>query len=380
MVILILEIAAAFLLGMTVYWQIFVKKWKWTVQEGILPVIELMICAERGLAEVFRLSLQIPIGRLQGVTFYTLMIWLLILDFFAILFVLQRKNLNRVISARSSLFWRVELQIVCIAILALYALARIRIRLFPAGKSTEEYRWNLDFWILVLLPVLFMIVLLIQMLVCQLISRAKQRELMTKQQADYYTSLQRKQQEIQRFRHDMKGHFRIMQSMMAQENYSGVRRYLGQLEGKIRQISNSVHVGNDVLDGLLNTYTEQMEQKQISFSVIGQLIPEFHMEPIDLCTVFTNLLDNATEANEQLPSDRWITLEFRHFRDSQQIWIRNHCKPGPGSDSDGTWHTTKEDAREHGFGLANVIRVIRQYRGSIQIRQEQDEFTVVIVL
>ena len=106
------------------------------------------------------------------------------------------------------------------------------------------------------------------------------------------------------------------------------------------------------------------------------------MEPIDVTTVFGNILDNAIEASIKARQDRpdakaLIVLKIHPYYEMIAIAVENSTiqalewKDGrPVSRKDG----------QHGIGLKNVEQTIEKYDGTMQLTMEHGFFHCNIVL
>ena len=99
---------------------------------------------------------------------------------------------------------------------------------------------------------------------------------------------------------------------------------------------------------------------------------------MDLCILFSNLLDNAREGiglcNIQ---NKEINLEIFSDERKFMLMIENSSRPYL---PDELCHlkTQKTDKRNHGFGLINIRDVVNKYQGAMDIKYSDGFFSVHI--
>ena len=99
----------------------------------------------------------------------------------------------------------------------------------------------------------------------------------------------------------------------------------------------------------------------------------------DLCTIISNLLDNALEAVELLEKDkRWITMIFRY--DDLMVYCNVVNPYAGGLNIYKNKILSKKNTKNHGYGLINVKHSVDIYNGSIDITTENGVFHVLIAL
>lgn len=84
------------------------------------------------------------------------------------------------------------------------------------------------------------------------------------------------------------------------------------------------------------------------------------MKEQDVCALFANLIENAVEA-----ATREISVVIREKHNMIYVEVRNDCKKMPVIKKDGSIQSTKENPREHGWGMISINEVVRKYHGTI---------------
>ena len=186
-----------------------------------------------------------------------------------------------------------------------------------------------------------------------------------------------KEEETRRYRHDMHNHFLYIGELAKSEKIGQIVEYVENLEEKWNKISKkNYETGNMTLNILLNHYLADLEGVKIS--VIGVLKRELAIEEVDLCTIFSNLIQNAVEELKRQEGDkRFFSLEIRQGRENTLITIRNSTKISANQNEE--LKTSKEDKRNHGVGLKNVEEMVKHYSGEFYREANGKEFKAVVL-
>ena len=104
----------------------------------------------------------------------------------------------------------------------------------------------------------------------------------------------------------------------------------------------------------------------------------------DLCTVLTNLLDNAIESmdreKENLPGDTpVIRITLRSIHHFLVINVSNPCI-GHSPIGPRLFLTSKKDNIHHGWGLKSVRKTVHKYNGSLSLEMTDGRFTATAMM
>jgi len=231
----------------------------------------------------------------------------------------------------------------------------------------------------IVLGILIQLALLINTLLTRNIY--KENEKLAKQflerQKEHYLYLEKREHETKKFRHDIRSHLLILNNYFEKEDYNNARMYLDTLNDKVDTLGNKISVNNGIADAILNKFYEEAKEKEIELKVTGHFPMECFISAYDICTVLSNLLSNAIQAESQCEGN-CVTLDIR-YRDMDVIYMiiendYNHELKG----INGTFETSKPDAINHGFGLKNVEECIKANQGHMTIKTENNRFKVML--
>lgn len=101
------------------------------------------------------------------------------------------------------------------------------------------------------------------------------------------------------------------------------------------------------------------------------------VEPIDMCVIFGNALDNAIEACDRMDeTDKNISITII-CKDEAILCKVVNSAPKPVNSLLGT---SKADKQNHGFGLENIKTTLAKYNANPTIERTDTEFTLKFVI
>lgn len=201
-------------------------------------------------------------------------------------------------------------------------------------------------------------------------------------QLQHFEQYKEKQEETRRFRHDMINHLMTVQMLQQKERYREAGDYVDELLGRVSALSPKCVTGSDLLDGIVASKIERMEQLHISYEIDGVLDKGLKMNPVDICTIFSNALDNAIEALQKVKKERRFCMRIKRTDTYYMIAMQNTTEPEnrPNKLLAQNRFTTKQNRELHGYGMQNMKKTVSKYGGEITADMEEDTFTVTIFL
>ena len=146
------------------------------------------------------------------------------------------------------------------------------------------------------------------------------------EQEKYIQLIVDKNNDMRRFRHDVKEHMWIISQYIEQSKFDEARKYIDIMYGKLNASDMEIYTGILALDAVISDKKRDMGEKGIAFKWRGSnnKLPD-SFEVYDLCTLFINILNNAVEACEVLEqTDRVVELVVEV--NSGKLYIRENNK------------------------------------------------------
>lgn len=191
-------------------------------------------------------------------------------------------------------------------------------------------------------------------------------------QLKYYESLDKKNAEIKKFRHDFKNHMLCLQALINGNDIASAADYIKELTQREYINPHNIFTGNKIADAILEEKNELAEQFNIHIEFNGEIsdiIPA-----ADICVILSNALDNAIEecqTNKMVNSVIDVSCIYR--KNVQIIRITNPTYSKPVI-KDGLINTSKADTQNHGLGLFNIRHTVNKYNGTFEIQHKDNLF------
>lgn len=185
------------------------------------------------------------------------------------------------------------------------------------------------------------------------------------------------QKQIKKFKHDFEN-FKIgLSAYLGRNDIAGAKAYLRNLQEKISLEKSVVETGNTALDSILSTKIAIAESKNIIVEKKIQIPENISIEPIDMCVIFGNVLDNAIEACEQVENGHKLIIINIICKDEVLL-----CKISNTAQfiDNNNLETSKEDKNNHGFGLENIKTTLAKYNSNLIIEKFENEFILKFVI
>ncbi|SCP99194.1 sensor histidine kinase [Anaerobium acetethylicum] len=188
-------------------------------------------------------------------------------------------------------------------------------------------------------------------------------------QKQYYKDLYDSNQDIRRFKHDYSAHMRSLKNLSEAGEQEKLHKYIEDLAGTSFQSTRTIHTGNYMVDAIINEMANRAGS-HIRFECCGVLPEDFSISEMDLCTIFSNALNNAIEACSKLEDgiEKVIEVELKNYRNFVYISIENPV-PADLNIVNGKMPTDKKDKTRHGFGMANMKNAVEKNGGEIEWTQ-----------
>lgn len=201
------------------------------------------------------------------------------------------------------------------------------------------------------------------------------------QELAHFTEYKLAEEETRRFRHDVINNLSCIDALLQEEKPEEAKRYVEAMLGEVKSLSPAVVTGDEMLDCILSSKWDTMKQAGISFALDGVLDRGLSWEPIDICTVFANAVDNAIEACRKVKGERRICLSLKYTKNFYCIELMNSADGADiGKISGKGRYTTKKDAELHGYGLQNMKRTLEKYDSDMEIELAEGNFIVRMMI
>lgn len=199
-------------------------------------------------------------------------------------------------------------------------------------------------------------------------------------QKSYYESLLEKEEDTRKYRHDMSNHLVCLKHFVEQNKTEELSNYLEEMQEQLLQIQKKCYVtGNQVLDAITNHYLSQVNET-VRVKVTGEVKEALLIDYVTLCTIYANLLKNAIEEIGRVEkSVKKLEIDFSQGKFFLKIMIRNSIATKSREKKE-LLVSEKEDKKNHGIGLKNVKKAVKECGGEICFTCDNEVFIAEVIL
>lgn len=212
----------------------------------------------------------------------------------------------------------------------------------------------------------------------------KTERFLKESQVKYYEQSLKKEMDTRKYRHDMVNHLIYVQDILGQNRICDAQKYLDSILGGFKKIQRTYYIiGNEMVDTIMN-YFFGMLPENVEIKIRGRCPVELNIDDIDLCTIFSNVFQNAVEEIlENNIMDASIIVEVKKGKQYVEYKIKNTLFTKINEQcicSNGLPQSHKYDKRDHGIGMLNVKEAIERNYGKFEWNYDEHYFCVIIIL
>lgn len=186
----------------------------------------------------------------------------------------------------------------------------------------------------------------------------------------HYKAVEARREELAKIRHDYNNLLTSVRGLLQMGQTEEAREALDNLLVRVGQTRECRYCGVPIINALLSEKQEICDRQRIVLSADLLFSEDVSVEPIDLCSVFSNLMDNAIRACTQLPPEqRRITLTAGMRGDYLVVRCENPAAKAPGPLPEGT-----------GYGKRILRDIAQRWGGSFETAYENGIHTATVIL
>lgn len=199
-------------------------------------------------------------------------------------------------------------------------------------------------------------------------------------QYKYYLMAKESQEKMKKVYHDMNNHMENIKRL--KNNSEDVNKYINNIEDEVKNVKNIYNTGNLLLDIILYEKSKVCMEGNIDFKVGIDFSKCEFIEMIDITSIFSNLIDNAIEACNNINDkdiNKYITIKSTFIKGYYVIRCEN-SKVNKLIVKNNKIFTTKKDKFFHGLGLENIKSSVKKYEGELKIKNGDYKFIASIYI
>lgn len=195
-------------------------------------------------------------------------------------------------------------------------------------------------------------------------------------QEKHYSDISDVYGDMRELRHDLINHISCMDELIKKEDYRSLRKYFAQLKNDFGSYENWIESGNPIANAVINQKYREALAKGVEMNIEAAIPAELEdsIQDTDLCSVLSNLLDNAIAASRQVDVSR-VELVIKPVKNYLSITVSNTTNGNILKDNPKLMTTKPETDYKHGLGINIVRTIVRKYDGMDNISVDKGNFT-----
>lgn len=199
-------------------------------------------------------------------------------------------------------------------------------------------------------------------------------------QYSHYLTIQESHMKVKKLYHDINNHICCIENL--KNNNVEINEYVSSLKDEIKEFKSVSNTGNIILDIIVNEKSDICAKKGIKFICDINFSKVNFIRPIDVSSIFANILDNAIEACDKINDDninKYIRIKGTITKTFFAIKCEN-SKVNSIKTNQNRLLTDKMDKFIHGIGIQSIKSSLEKYDGEILFEDDKSKFTVSIFI
>lgn len=236
----------------------------------------------------------------------------------------------------------------------------------------------------VILPCFFTVSLLIYFLYYVLAAEHRKTEFLMAQQIrqardlDFYDRTRALCEELRSTRHELKNHIAAMDALLSAQRYDELAVYFADFLGSSRTALEDFHCENRLVSAVAGSFIRAARAEGICMEVSAAVPETLPIADSDLCSMLSNLLENAVEGCKNASGDT-VRASLHTEKGYLFISVANPAESDVLAENPAL-QTTKPKPEGHGCGVPLMRRIAARYGGCVSFGMENGWFTADVML
>ena len=138
----------------------------------------------------------------------------------------------------------------------------------------------------------------------------------------------------------------------------------------------TVHTDSELVNAVLYHKAARARELCVELNVNLPGISSLPLDDKDMCSLLTNLLDNAIEAAKDSPGRKIVDITDASEMGQYALIVKNPYVPKEGQAAVGV---AGQENKKQGFGLKIIHFIVQKYNGSYRTAMENGIFTGIVL-
>lgn len=200
-------------------------------------------------------------------------------------------------------------------------------------------------------------------------------------QIKFYENMRVSDKEIRNVRHDLNNHLQCIYDLLMTNKFDEAKNYIETVSNTVQINNRIINTGNAVFDSILNAKASIIKNAGIKFNYSIEIPSGLKIDPVDICVILGNSIDNAIEACNRVKNGvKQISLIATYQNKGLILSIKNTVNSDSLVKKGNTYLTSKDNPSEHGIGISNINRTAEKYDGIVVISNSANIFELSAAL
>lgn len=199
-----------------------------------------------------------------------------------------------------------------------------------------------------------------------------------KYQQQYLENAENQYEIIRKLRHDFKNHNIVISSLLESGDFDKAKHFVGDYLDRISVSYSVVNTDNNIVNAIINCKAEVANGLNIETSIVT--VSDFcGIDDLDLCSLISNMFDNAIDACRKVKENRQIYFSIKKD-DSHYVFCMKNSITDSVIKNNPDLVTTKKDKHLHGLGTKIIKDIAKKYNGMADFFEKDDFFICYVIL
>lgn len=188
---------------------------------------------------------------------------------------------------------------------------------------------------------------------------------------NHYHEIEARREEFAKIRHDMRNQQMVLQELLHQGEYEKAEKMLGTLTEAVASTAEYVYCGDPVFNAIMGETERTCREKGVELKYDLEIPEKLKLDPVAICSIFSNLTRNALTAAEETvkTGEAFLSIKAAVKGDYLHICVENSRDM-----------TAPRKEGRKGYGLEILKDLVERNHGQIDIEPGEGIFRVNITV
>lgn len=196
----------------------------------------------------------------------------------------------------------------------------------------------------------------------------------------YLRRLQETQTQTSIYHHDLRHTLNLAEQLAIQGNLEKLQSFLSSSRDSMEHLPTTFYCAHETVNLVLGSFSQRSAEKKVAFETEVQLPKELPLADTELCSILSNLLENALKGAEQVEEEALRRIHIKALvRGEQLVILVENGYAGQILLKNGL-PVSRNPEKHHGFGIHSIVNITERHHGFYAFETEGWLFRAKILL